>query len=120
MSAGWFGDLGSTIHGPNIAAQTSYHNDARFGQIVALQFAMDAFRQCAYRENMVRFAVRTISLIAAYALALHALLFAMIPPAVFAAAASMTPAVICTSGGNLDQPAGQDRAPCAPDCTMPG
>ena len=67
---------------------------------------------------MASLVVRTISLIAAYALALHVLILAMTPPVTLAGVA--TPGVICASATNLDQPAGQDRVPCAPDCTMAG
>jgi len=69
---------------------------------------------------MPSLAVRTISLIAAYALALHALILALTPPPVLAGPASMTSSVICTGTGNADQPAGHDQVPCNPDCAMAG
>ena len=69
---------------------------------------------------MPSLAVRTISLIAAYALALQALILALTPSPVLAGPASMTFSVVCTSAGNADQPAGQDHAPCNFDCAMAG
>jgi hypothetical protein len=85
---------------------------------MTFQYAVDAFWQCAYRENMARLAVRTISLIAAYALALHALVLTLTPPAALAGTAATTSVVICSGDGSSDQPAGKDQTPCAPDCAM--
>src|SRR5262245_25865601 len=67
---------------------------------------------------MARLAVRTLSLIAAYALVLHALLFALIPAKGFAGTVVTT--VTCLAVGGLDQPAGPDATPCAPGCMMHG
>ena len=51
-----------------------------------------------------RFSFRIFALLAAYALALQALLLNI--------------AVICASAPGADQPSGQDHQPCAPDCLM--
>jgi hypothetical protein len=64
------------------------------------------------------FPFRIFALVAAYALALQALLLNMTPPAAFAGSAPLSLTVICTSATGADQPAGQDHPPCAPDCLM--
>jgi len=65
------------------------------------------------------FSSRVFALTAAYALALQALLLSMTPAAPLAANARANLPVLCTTAG-LDQPAGQDHPPCAPDCLMAG
>jgi hypothetical protein len=94
--------------------------DRRCGQNVMHQIAMDALRSCAYRENMLSLPVRTISLIAAYAIALHALILALTQPTSLAAPASTTVYVVCTGSASSDRPVEQDHTPCNLDCTMTG
>lgn len=79
---------------------------------------MDGLRKRAYRGNMASLPVRVFALIAAYAIALHALLSTM----TLASIVDNVPplAVICANAGALDQRGGNDQAPCAPDCMMPG
>ena len=60
---------------------------------------------------------RIFALVAAYALALQALLLNMTPAAAFAGSAASL-VIICKAAPQADQPAGQDYPPCAHDCLM--
>ena len=81
---------------------------------------MDVNRSRVYCSAMMTrsYPFRIFALMAAYALALQALLLNMTPPAAFAGNASIGLAIICTSSPGTDQPAGPGHPPCAPDCLM--
>jgi hypothetical protein len=67
-----------------------------------------------------RLTQRIFALAAGYAFALHVLLMSLPPPVALVGNDSSALTVICQTSSGADHPAGQDRAPCGPDCLMAG
>jgi len=67
---------------------------------------------------MSRIATRLVALIAAYALALHALMFSLTLPLHFAGHGSATLSLFCSSLPDTNRPGGQPAS--VPDCCIAG